>query len=79
MTFRYVAERYIKEVLPTKAPATQKDNLRELQMLYKFFDNPPAPLDEIEPIHIRQYIDMRTQSGAAVRAKSEKALFRAMS
>ncbi|SFI76571.1 Site-specific recombinase XerD [Nitrosomonas sp. Nm34] len=75
ITFKYVSERYIKEVLPTKAQSTQKDNLRELQQLYKFFDNPPAPLDDIEPIHIRQYIDARTQMGAAVRAKREKALF----
>lgn len=75
ITFKYVSDRYIKEVLPEKAPSTQKDNLRELQQLNKFFNNPPAPLDEIEPIHIRQYIDRRTQSGAAVRAKREKALF----
>lgn len=75
ITFKYVSDRYIKEVLPEKAPATQKDNLRELQQLYRFFNNPPAPLDEIEPIHIRQYIDRRTQEGATVRAKREKALF----
>jgi len=75
MTFKYAADRYIKEVLPTKAPATQKDNLRELQQLNKFFNAPPAPLEEIEPIHIRQYIDYRTRMGAAVRAKREKALF----
>jgi integrase len=71
ITFRYAAERYIKEVLPTKAPATQKDNLRELAMLYKFFDNPPAPIEKIKPINIRQYLDWR----GTIRANREKALF----
>jgi integrase len=61
ITFRYAAERYIRDVLPTKAPATQKDNLRELGWLYRFFDDPPAPLDTIEPINIRQYMDWRIQ------------------
>lgn len=73
ITFRYVAERYLREVVPTKSPATQKDNLRELSRLYKFFDNPPAPLEQIQPVHIRQYLDWRKQ--APVRANREKALF----
>ncbi|TYP69475.1 hypothetical protein BCL69_11481 [Nitrosomonas communis] len=72
ITFRYVAERYIRDVIPTKSPTTQKDNMRELDRLYKFFDNPPAPLEEIEPIHIRQYLDQRE---AKSRANREKALF----
>lgn len=72
-TFRLAAERYMREVLPTKAPRTQKDNLAELRQLYKFFDQPPAPLDEITPQHIRQYLDRR--KGSAVRANREKALF----
>lgn len=72
ITFRYVAERYMREVLPTKAPRTQKDNLAEIEWLYRFFDNPPAPLEEIEPIHIRQYLDQRQ---AKTRANREKALF----
>ncbi|WP_430230995.1 tyrosine-type recombinase/integrase [Nitrosomonas communis] len=72
ITFRYVAERYTRDVIPTKAPRTQKDNIEELQWLLKFFDNPPAPLEEIEPIHIRQYLDQRE---AKTRANREKALF----
>lgn len=71
ITFRYIAERYIKDVIPTKAPNTQKDNLRELTWLYKFFDNPPAPLEKIKPINIRQYLDWRK----TIRANREKALF----
>ena len=73
ITFRYVAERYQREVLPKKALSTQKDNLRELAQLYKFFDDPPAPMDSLEPINVRQYLDWR--SSAKVRANREKALF----
>ncbi len=74
LTFRYVAERYIREVLPSKAPATQKGNLRELEKLYEFFDKPPAPLNMIEPVHIREYLDWRGQT-AKTRANREAALF----
>lgn len=59
VTFRHVAERYLKEVLPSKAPATQQTNMIQLERLYSFFDSPPAPLDEIKPIHIRKYLDWR--------------------
>ena len=55
-TFRTAAERYVREVLPSKAPRTQADNLKELEYLYKFFDCPPAPLDCIKPLHIGQYM-----------------------
>ncbi len=72
ITFRYVAEQYMKEVLPKKARRTQQDNLKELDWLYKFFDEPGALLDDIEPMHIRQYLDWRE---AKVRANREKALF----
>lgn len=73
ITFAYVAERYMREVLPSKAPATQKDNLRELAKLLEFFDDTPSPpLNAIEPMHIRQYLDWRQ---AKVRANREKALF----
>lgn len=73
ITFRYVAERYQREVIPFKAPATQKDNMRELAQLYKFFDDPPVQLDAIEPVNVRQYLEWRKD--AKVRANREKALF----
>lgn len=40
ITFAYVADKYIHEVVPTKSAATQKDNARELKQLLKFFDDP---------------------------------------
>lgn len=74
ITFRYAAEGYQRDVLPTKALRTQKDNLKELAKLYEFFDNPPVPLDDIQPVNVRQYLDWRGQT-AKVRANREKALF----
>jgi len=59
ITFKYVAERYTREVIPTKAARTQTDNLVEMEKLYEFFNNPPAPMAEIQPIHVRQYLDWR--------------------
>lgn len=59
ITFRYVAERYVAEVLPKKAPRTREDNLDELASLYRFFDDPPVPLGEIKPVHVRQYLTWR--------------------
>lgn len=76
ITFKYVADRYLVEVVPTKSPATQKDNLRELKNLLTFFDDPPAPLEAIQPQHVRQYL--RWRSSAPVRANREKALLSAI-
>ncbi|MEX3954728.1 tyrosine-type recombinase/integrase [Trinickia sp. EG282A] len=59
VTFRYAAERYVREVLPAKARRTQRDNLIELESLYKFFDDPPARLSEIKPVHVKQYLAWR--------------------
>lgn len=75
-TFREVAERYVAHVLPTKAARTQRDNLTELRWLYRFFDDPPAPLHTIRPVHVRQYMDWRTDNGktARTRANRERAL-----
>lgn len=76
ITFRYMAEKYLVEIVPTKGVNTQKDNLREMKNLLAFFDDPPGPLDNIEPIHIRQYLTWR--ESAPVRANREKALFSAI-
>lgn len=75
-TFIDLVHRYVKDVLPTKAPRTRKDNLKEIENLKKFFGKPPAPLDQIRPVHVRQYLDQRTKNGMGlVRANREKALF----
>lgn len=77
VTFRYVSEKYMEEVVPTKKPATQKDNARELKQLLAFFDDPPAPLEAIEPQHVKQYLRYRGKT-APVRANREKALLSAI-
>jgi integrase len=73
ITFDYVANLYMEEVVPTKAPATQKDNARELKQLLVFFNDPPAPLEAIEPPHVRQCLRYRSKT-APMRANREKAL-----
>jgi len=76
ITFRYVAEKYFVDIVPTKGSATQKDNKRELKNLLAFFDDPPAPLETILPQHVRQYLTWR--KSAPVRANREKALLSAI-
>jgi integrase len=39
---------------------TQYDVAKCIKRLLEFFGNPPAPLDAVEPKHIRQYLDWRT-------------------
>jgi integrase len=72
VTFRHVSDRYTREVLQKKALETQKDNLRELKNLLRIFDAPPQPIDDIEPVDVRKYLDWR--KAAPVRANREKAL-----
>ncbi len=71
LTFRH-AERYRIEVIPTKAEGTRKANLRELDTLLKFFDDPPGPLDAIRPTHVFNYLQWRRD--APVSANREKSL-----
>ena len=72
ITFKYAADKYLLEVIPTKAPRTQADNIKELAKLNAFLNHPPAPLSEIKPIHIRQYLDWRN-SEAKKRAMEKNA------
>lgn len=58
-TFVDLAIQYRAKVFPTKAVRTRSDNEKELDWLLKFFGDPPAPLDSIEPVHVRQYMDWR--------------------
>lgn len=72
-TFKHVADRYVLEVVPTKAPRTQRENAGELKLLLAFFNDPPAPLDEIQPIHVRQFLDHNR--ARPVRANRARSLF----
>ncbi|WP_236202639.1 tyrosine-type recombinase/integrase [Pseudomonas lactis] len=77
LTFEYVATKYMEEVVPTKSSTTQKDNTRELKQLLIFFNDPPGPLEAIEPKHVVQYLRYRSKT-AKVRANREKALLSAI-
>lgn len=66
VTFPYVAKRYKAEALPLKEPRTRRDNERELVWLLKFFGDPPAPLESIEPTHINQYMKWRLKQSRAL-------------
>lgn len=70
-TFSIIAKRYRREVVPTKATSTQRDNDKELAQLEAVFG--AMPIDAIEPSHVREYLDLRGQR-AKVRANREKAL-----
>ena len=70
-TFEVIALRYEREVMPTKAPRTQRDNLIELDKLRAVFGR--MLIEAIKPHHIRSYLDKRGQTAKA-RANREKAL-----
>lgn len=71
VTLSTVFDRYEKEVIPTKAALTQRDNRSELKNLRGVF----GKLDPnvVEPVHIYAYMDARAKS-SKVRANREKAL-----
>ncbi|SEQ89566.1 Phage integrase family protein [Azotobacter beijerinckii] len=64
-----IFDRYEREIIPTKAPRTQRDNLAELKQLRPVFEY--APIDAITPHVIAQYRDKRS---AKTRANREIAL-----
>ena len=74
-TFGLVADRYVKEKLPAKAPRTQHDYLAQLNFLREFFDSRdnPAPINDITTVDIYEYLQWR--KNAPVRANREVSLF----
>lgn len=62
-------DRYEREIIPTKAPRTQRDNLLSLKQLRLAFSG--APVDAVTSQMIAQYRDART---AKVRANREISL-----
>ncbi|MDD0975760.1 tyrosine-type recombinase/integrase [Pseudomonas fontis] len=66
LTMSAIFDRYERDIIPKKAPRTQKDNLAELRQLRPYFEK--APIDGITPSQIAQYRDARS---AKVRANRE--------
>ncbi|WP_321865673.1 tyrosine-type recombinase/integrase [Paraburkholderia tropica] len=88
-TFGAAVTAYLRDVFPLKAPRTQIDNEKELVFLRKVFVD-SAPLEDIEPQHVKQYMRWRhevavewfrkkgqqvPQNAGHVRANREIALF----
>jgi integrase len=71
-TLKTVWDRYDIEVLPEHPANTQKDYRKSIRHVLEFFNDPPAPLDAIEPVHIRKYMDWRSK--AKTRANHERSL-----
>ncbi|NUE67264.1 tyrosine-type recombinase/integrase [Snodgrassella sp. ESL0253] len=74
ITFVQALQRYILEVIPKKAPKTQRNNIYHTKRLKLFFggDN-PVLLEDIDAGHIREYFKWRYK--APVAANREIALF----
>lgn len=69
-TLGQLAERYAAEVIPTKAARTAQENQRQLKAIVDWFGD-DAPLAEIKPMHVAQYLDAhRAHPIAANRAKA---------
>jgi len=68
-TIGQIIDRYIKDIIPTKAPRTQQDNIREIILLRKVFGHMRP--DEVTPQDVYAYMDARPP----IRANREKALF----
>lgn len=71
VTFRYACEVYQKKYLLENAPKTREEKLRQIETLLEFFNNPPAPLAEIKPIHIKQFMSWRVQRTQEAMRKKE--------
>lgn len=67
-TLSELLRRYEREVIPTKAPATRRDQRRQLTRLKAVFGHMP-PTD-LKPAHVAQYLDRR----GGVKANREVAL-----
>jgi site-specific recombinase XerC len=72
-TLKDVWDKFVIERLYSLSAATQKDYLKCIRKILEFFNDPPIPLDEIAPTHIRKYLDWRGKT-AKVRANHERRL-----
>jgi integrase len=71
-TFGIVARRYLREVLPTLKPHTQRDYSQYFKLLDAVFGN--VQIAAIRPFDVAEYVRVRGET-SKVRANREKALF----
>ena len=58
-TFSVAANAYLSEIISSKGENTRIGAHKAVKFLMQFFGNPDAPLDEIEPKHVSQYLAWR--------------------
>jgi len=68
-TLSPIIDRYLKEIIPNKAPSTQRTNFEEVKLLRGVFGHMKP--EEVEPQDIYKYMDARQ---APIRANRELAL-----
>lgn len=59
VTLQQAAQAYLKNELHDKAKRYQEDIIKDLKFLLEFFEG--APLEEIEPVNIKQYLTWRVE------------------
>lgn len=64
-TISDLLDRYLIEVVPTKAPKTSSENTKQIERLRPVFGH--VELTDLEPQHVYQYVDKRTAKTAAKR------------
>lgn len=65
VTIGALLDRYSLEVVPSKAPKTAGENLKQIERLRPVFGS--VALTDLEPQHVYQYVDKRTAKTAAKR------------
>ena len=66
VTFPVAAERYLQNIISHRSRNTVSGANNAVRKLSKFFGGEnPAPLDEIEPAHVRRYLDWRKRQHPA--------------
>ena len=73
ITFKMACDKYMHDVLPDKPAGTRKDYHKAFKQILKYFNDPPAPIDAIEAVHIRKYLDIRGKV-AKTRANRERSV-----
>lgn len=69
-TFNALWEKYEREVLPALKHGTIRTHKSDIKHLLKFFGDPPAPIEQIRPLHIRQFLDwLKSKPTTANRCK----------
>ncbi|WP_274585350.1 tyrosine-type recombinase/integrase [Neisseria leonii] len=72
VTYYTIKAKYLTAKLPELSRGTQRAYMQAFKRLDEFFGNPDAPLEDIEPAHIKEYLKWRS---SPVQSGIELALF----